>query len=455
MGGGARGGASVLASRVFACSEQTQDGSRGRSPHHTRRGMIRLLISTSTFPLRTDDALPRFVYDLANALSPTCDVGVLAPDAPGALRDEQMGEVHVNRFTYFRPRGWQALAYGHGMRDNMRASPLAKLQVFPYLAAQVHATRAIVKRRNIQVVNSHWMIPQGWSTALACTRSRPFRHVLSVHAGDVYMLDKLPFGRPLARFIVRKTHRIFSDGSHVRDHLDALLGFESNAVVQPMGVHNDLFRQPQAPPPSASRFPEGFLLFFGRFAEKKGIRYLLQALPKIRRQRSGIGLVLIGNGAEEHALRKEAARLGIEEAVDFVGRKTHEEILPYLHGCRAVVVPSIIDSRGETDGMPTVVIEAMAAGARVVACAVNGIPDVVRDGENGWLCRPKDPDDLAEKILIALDDPPHSRIVDGALETAAALDWTNVAARYYDAFEQLLDAPAPGVSGSRRDPPRP
>jgi glycosyltransferase involved in cell wall biosynthesis len=104
------------------------------------------------------------------------------------------------------------------------------------------------------------------------------------------------------------------------------------------------------------------------------------------------------------------------------------------------VVPSIIDSHGEADGMPTVIVEAMATGTRVVASAVDGIPDVIRHGENGWLCREKDPEDLAEKILIALRDSTSSAVVRSALETAGRADWEAVATHYLRVFEQLTEA---------------
>ena len=85
---------------------------------------MRVLISASTFPVREGDGLPRFVYDLAQALAKFADVTALAPDAPGAAKRERMGDVDVRRFTYFLPRSAQTLAYGHGIRANMRESYL-------------------------------------------------------------------------------------------------------------------------------------------------------------------------------------------------------------------------------------------------------------------------------------------------------------------------------------------
>jgi glycosyltransferase involved in cell wall biosynthesis len=396
---------------------------------------MRVLVTSSTFPVRLDDGLPRFVYDLATALSDHCALSVLVPDVPGAAPSERMGPVEVRRFQYFVPRRWQRLAYGHGMRSNMRASRIARLQPLPYLASQVAAIRAVVGERRIDVVNSHWLIPQGLSAALARGRARRFGHVLSVHAADVYLLRRLPFGRSLARFVLGRTDRILADGTQVREALDDLVGRRTEAVIQPMGVWRERFQGDRVPLPA---FPRGYLVFCGRLTEKKGVTYLLQALPRIRERHPGLGLVVVGYGDQEGALRQEAARLGLAEAVVFLGARSHDEIGRYLRGSRVAVVPSVVDRHGETDGMPTVVVEAMASGTRVVATAVDGIPDVVRDGVNGWLCREKDPEDLADAILTALQDPPGSPVVSAADRTAEGLDWTRIARAYLRAFEEAL-----------------
>lgn len=406
---------------------------------------MRVLISASTFPVHENDGLPRFVYDLAQALANHADVTALTPDAPGALRHERMGDVDVERFTYFLPRDRQCLAYGNGIRDNLRGSFAAKLQPPPFIACQAAATRSLARRRDVAVVNSHWIIPQGLSTALARGRRRRFGHVLTVHAGDVYLLQSLPFGRALARFVAARSDVVSAVGSHVRDSLDELLGRPSNAALQPMGANVGAFREGPPEPSAADRFPSGYLLFFGRFSEKKGTVYLLRALPRVLERHGGLGLVVIGYGALEDSLRAEARALGIEHAVDFVGRKNHEEIGRYLRGCRLAVVPSIVDSKGETEGMPTVVVEALASGTRVVASRVDGIPDVIRHRENGWLCAEKDPGDLAEKILVALDDPPDSRVLTRGAQTADALDWSAVAAHYAEIFERVAADRARGA----------
>jgi glycosyltransferase involved in cell wall biosynthesis len=228
----------------------------------------------------------------------------------------------------------------------------------------------------------------------------------------------------------------------VKASLDALLGYPSGAALQPMGARVALFRGEAGAPREPSPFPAGHLLFTGRFAEKKGVATLLRALPRVLERHPGIGLVLIGYGPLEAELRGLAENLRIAPSVRFAGRLGHAEIARWLRGCRAAVVPSVVDRFGETEGMPTVVVEAMAAGARVVASEVDGIPDVLRHGENGWLVRPGDPADLAEKILAALAEPEGSELLRRSRETADSLDWSRVARRYAEAFAAALGARA-------------
>jgi len=399
---------------------------------------MRVLVSASTFPVRAGDGLPRFVLDLCQALAVQCDVTALAPDADGAAAVEDMGGVEVHRFRYFAPRRWQRLAYGHGIGDNLRASWLARLQPVPFVLCEALATRRLAQSLRVDVVNSHWLLPQGLAAALARGRTPRFRHVVTLHGGDAYLLRRLPFARALARFVVERADAVVAVSSNVRDHLDAVLGRPSGAILQPVGVHVERFQA--TAPPVQTRFQDGYLLFVGRLVAVKGVDVLLRALPHVRARHPGLGLVVAGYGPQEMALRRLAAELGLEGAVEFTGRLSHDEVAARLQQCRAAVVPSIVREDGRAEGMPTVVLEALAAGARLVASASGGIPDVLRDGENAWLARPGDPEELADRILAALEvSDPHA-LMRHARRTAEGLDWSAVAERYLAVFRDVTAA---------------
>ena len=143
--------------------------------------------------------------------------------------------------------------------------------------------------------------------------------------------------------------------------------------------------------------PPGYLLFVGRLRIRKGVEVLLEALREV----PGAVLRIAGNG--EHRAALERAAEGLGPAVTFLGTRDAAQVRTLLRGAAALVVPSIYE------GMPLVVLEAMAAGVPVVASAVSGIPEVVVDGETGWLVPPEDPAALARALAAVLADPGEAR----------------------------------------------
>ncbi|MGI9590325.1 MAG: glycosyltransferase, partial [Myxococcota bacterium] len=261
---------------------------------------MRVLLSASTFPLRRDDGTPRFVWDLARALAARMEVSVLAPGALDAPESEVWDGVAVRRFTYFVPRSWQRLAYGDGIDVNLRRSWRARATPPFFLAAQARAIRKLVAEARIDLVNSHWILPQGLTAALGRGRQRRFAHVVTLHGGDAHLLASLPGRAALARFILGRTDALLASSTSVRDVFDAALGEASHAGIQPMGVHTARFRDAQ--PPESEPFVGGYLLFVGRLQEIKGVGHLLRALPRVRLQHPELGLVVVGYGEQEAKL---------------------------------------------------------------------------------------------------------------------------------------------------------
>lgn len=390
-----------------------------------------LLITTSTLPVRDGDGVPRFVLDLAIALTKQFHVAVLAPHNSGAARTETLVGVPIRRFRYFWPERLQSLTAGGVVASNL-TSWWGWLLVPPLLIAGTVATIRAIWRSGCIAVNAHWLVPMGLCAAIASAVTRvPL--VLHIHAGDVYLLQRLPFGNLLTRLIVTRASWVFADGSHVRDALDALLGRSSHAVLRPMGVWVDRFR----PANSSLNRSSNSVVFVGRLVEKKGVPYLLQAINDLTDDFPDLRLDIIGAGPLESQLKSQVHELGLRDVVFFLGPLAHEDVVSRLHWAAVACVPSIIDSNGETEGMPTVVIEAMAAGLRVVGSDVDGIPDVLRNQRNGWLATAADSDDLARKLRTAL------LYENGAISATAQADaeehdWSKVADEYAAAVRGVV-----------------
>ncbi|MCB1057931.1 MAG: glycosyltransferase family 4 protein [Acidobacteria bacterium] len=160
--------------------------------------------------------------------------------------------------------------------------------------------------------------------------------------------------------------------------------------------------QPE-PCPALVGEPPGYLLFVGRLRVRKGVEVLLEALAGTTDVLASGRLLIAGDGEHREALESCSARLGLGERVRFLGRTTPGQVRTLLASASALVVPSIYE------GMPLVVLEAMEAAVPVVASRVSGIPEVVVDGETGWVVRPENTKVLRAALRQVLDAPPEAR----------------------------------------------
>ena len=138
---------------------------------------------------------------------------------------------------------------------------------------------------------------------------------------------------------------------------------------------------------------------------KKGHRYLIQAMARLRDQGRRIQCTFIGEGPTGEDLRKQVAAAGLTEWVRFIGARTQQEVLEQLQAADAFVLPSIVGPDNRMEGIPNALMEAMACELPVIGTDLSGIPELVRDGENGLLVPPQDAHALAKAITRLQDDP--------------------------------------------------
>jgi glycosyltransferase involved in cell wall biosynthesis len=150
---------------------------------------------------------------------------------------------------------------------------------------------------------------------------------------------------------------------------------------------------------------EGPVLAVARAMPKKGLDTLLEACAAAEDAGERFEVEVVGDGPELAGLRELAAARGVHDRVRFRGACTPDAVADAYSRCFAVAVPSRIAPDGDRDGLPTVLFEAMGRGIPVVATHVVGIPELVRDGENGLLIPPDDPAAMAEAIARLHREP--------------------------------------------------
>ena len=175
-------------------------------------------------------------------------------------------------------------------------------------------------------------------------------------------------------------------------------------VLVPHGVDVSRF----APIDSARRAGRLRLLSVGRLVEKKGFSVLLDAVARLD---IPFSLRIVGEGPDAVPLRTAIERLGLAGHVTLCGGRTHADLPHEYAAADIVIVPSVLDRSGDRDGLPNVVLEAMASARSVVASRIGAIPTAVTHGETGWLVRAGDVPGLAAAIrMLAADADLRNRL---------------------------------------------
>jgi len=168
---------------------------------------------------------------------------------------------------------------------------------------------------------------------------------------------------------------------------------EEKLVYLPYGIDLSKFKIAKTP-------RKRVVGFVGQLERVKGCHVLVNAFKRVVEEVPSTHLYIVGDGREENSLRHLAKDLSLGNNVFFLGRKTPEELKYFYHTIQFLVVPSIWL---ETPAL--VAYEAMASGRPVIASNIGDLPELIKNGENGFLFKPNDSQDLANKIIYLLKDP--------------------------------------------------
>ena len=150
--------------------------------------------------------------------------------------------------------------------------------------------------------------------------------------------------------------------------------------------------------------------YVGRISAVKGVRKFVKAVPLILKERDVLEFLIVGDGPLLNEIKNELKNTGSSDKIGFTGWTPHNELPECLNKLKLLVLPSY------TEGLPTIIQEAMACGAPVLATPVGGIADLIKDGETGFIMENNSPECIAENIIRALEHPNLEKIVKNARE---------------------------------------
>jgi glycosyltransferase involved in cell wall biosynthesis len=361
--------------------------------------MKRLLIITTNFPRWEGDPHSPWLVELLGLLRQQgWQVEILAPAYAGQ-GSHLIDGMQVHRFRY-APARWESLTHEEGAPAKIRRNPLYLLLLPVYLLAGILAAWRLARQTEFDVIHVHWPVPQGifglvarWAAGRARGGGHTPRLVATFYGADLVLVQRFKFLRGFLRWFTRCCDDVAAISSYTRKELVALTDVTPRTI--PYGI---------ALPPADAEWPTqpGKILFVGRLIPRKGVRYLVEAMAHL--EHSSAQLVIVGGGPQQAELEELARSTGIAERVIFAGRVSDEALQDHYRTCQIFVLPSIVDTTGDTEMLGMVLLEAMRYRKPVIASNVGGIPDIVQDGENGLLVPEKDPAALATALKRLLSD---------------------------------------------------
>lgn len=385
----------------------------------------------STYPRWADDPEPNFVHALCKRLTKAFEVHVVCPHAPGARCEDELNGVHIHRFRY-APGRLESLVQDGGIINNLKHHRWKWLLVPFFFIGLAWKTWRLIHRLRPACLHAHWIVPQGLIAAgLGLIQRRPAPLLLTSHGGDLFSLRGWPF-EWLKRTAIRRAAAVTVVSRAMVDEVIRLGALPERVHVIPMGVDFDgLF----AAGPAEQRQP-GEILFVGRLVEKKGLRYLIEAMPAIVARILHARLRIVGHGPEESRLRELTSHLGMTEYIEFVGPLPQASIPPLYRRASVFVAPFVEAAGGDREGLGLVTVEAIACGCPVVVGDMAVLNDILEPNEADLRVNPSQVELLAETITTTLTNTQEAcaRMQFIRARLSNQLSWTAVGHEY----ERLL-----------------
>ena len=297
-----------------------------------------------------------------------------------------------------------------GLFRHMRCWETVAENTCCFFAAFLLAQR--FREDGVELIHSPWANGPGTAAWIA-SRLTGLPFVLTGRAGDIYPPDGVLAEKLRDAVLVRTNNaanvqylaghcppdagqsaqraHFGSPGASVDDHSAA------DRPCKVRLVYNSLTFG-QRSESSVPMQPPYRVLAVGRLVRTKGFDVLLEALGQLWQENFPCRLTLVGDGVKRRKLQGLIERFHLHDVVDMPGFVPHDQLLHYMGHHDMLVVPSVVDSSGDRDGIPNVIMEALSNGLPVIATDVSGISEVVHDGETGLLVAQRDPQALATAI---------------------------------------------------------
>ncbi len=396
---------------------------------------MKVCMLTTSFPAFRGDIRSPFLLELCDALSKEgVTIDVICPRYMGTEGEAAIGTIRIHRFSYFFPRRWQVLTSGGGIPSALKRSWLARIQ-FPFFFL-AFLLRSLRYGKQCDVIHCQWSFSGLVGIALKWLYGKPL--VMTERGASANLAMGNWLMRNVLRFLAYRCDFITAN-SVQQTELFYQLGVQRDRIVTVLnGIDTDMFMpHDKKKCRDLLGLPQDkkIILFVGWLIQRKGIEYLLEAVAFLSQERDDFVCVIVGEGDQEKRLQKLVADRGLESFVSFVGAVPHSRVPLYMSAADAFVLPSL------SEGKPNVVGEAMACGVPVIATAVAGTNEILRDRVNGFAVRPQNPQEITACLKNIFSNPRRAQSLALQARTMIlqnGLTWKACARQYLHIYNKVL-----------------
>ena len=350
---------------------------------------MKLLFVSNLFPNAVEPVRGVFNAQQVAALSKLCEVTVVAPTSQ-AMSDENRAGVRV-----IHPRFFHVPVLSRPFNGRLFARTI----------------EPVIRRERFDMVLASWAYPDAYGVMLVAERLK-FPFATTVLGSDVNAFFDNPTRKQQILLALRASRVVFAKSKALQSRLTAE-GIES--VIDYNGVDRERFRARDRVDacrrlgldPKRRR-----VLYVGNLLPVKGPIVLSRAAEQLQ----DVDVIFVGNGPEKITVGR------------CVGARPHEEIPLWMNASDVLCLPSL------NEGLPNVALEAMACGLPIVASRVGGVPEIVREGVNGFLVPPSDPRALAEALQHTLATIWDGEAIRGSV---SQFDWDVNARTLFGVLEKI------------------
>lgn len=367
---------------------------------------LKLLYIIGTYPSLTTTFIDREISMLRKWGVDLHILSIRQPkrDLPG------MSTENLERLSYLLPVS--ILKFIFGNIHMIATRPIIFIKTLAYLFSRSHPSPTSRFKTLLHfgegIYAANLLLPSSWDhihahfvdraaiVALVVSRLLKVPYSVTAHASDIYvnpilLTEKITNAKFVitcteynARHLSRIGNGALSDKIHCIFH-----GLDASKYQRILGNQNNSPR----------------ILAVGQLKEKKGFTYLIKACRLLLDSGFKFKCRIIGDGPLEHELRNEIHKLSLENNVELLGKLAHDKVIKEYQETTIFVLPSVLAADGDRDGIPNVILEAMAMELPVVSTLHSGIPEAVHNGVNGYLVSPTDAVELASALAKLLDQP--------------------------------------------------